>query len=265
MGRIGLTLLLATIVCSCSVEKSIRGTYAHGGIIRGDTTSRDMALIFTGGDFADGGEHIAAVLKTHGLKAGFFFTGDFYRAQSNQALILRLIADGHYLGPHSDRHLLYCSWEDRESLLVTRREFIDDLNANYREMARFGIAPESAPWFIPPFEWYNDSISTWAREQGWVLFNFSPGTLSHADYTTPSMSNYRSSDQIWDSIVNYQQRDEYGFNGFILLIHIGTSPERTDKFYHHLEPLISYLQMSGYRLVRIDHLLRKVAPPTADK
>ena len=45
-------------------------------------------------------------------------------------------------------------------------------------------------------------------------------------------------------------------NGFILLIHIGTDPGRTDKFYYLLPELISELKGKGYRFVRIDELLQ---------
>ncbi|UCH61915.1 MAG: polysaccharide deacetylase family protein [Fidelibacterota bacterium] len=249
-------LMLEILLIACGSETRSIGLYSHGGIIRGDTTKQETALIFTGGDFSDGGEHIAEVLKAYDLKAGFFFTGDFYRSKPNKGLIRRLIADGHYMGPHSDRHLLYCSWEDRDSLLVSRQQFVDDMRANYREMEKFGIPPEAAPYFIPPYEWYNESISAWARDKGWVLFNNTSGTLSQADYTVPSMPNYRSSDQIWDSIIKYERQAEHGLNGFILLIHIGSSPERTDKFYRRLEPLIQYLQKAGYNLVRIDQMLQ---------
>jgi len=58
---------------------------------------------------------------------------------------------GHYLGAHSDRHLLYCSWENRDQLLVTREEFTSDMLHNYEVMDAFGIAKENAPYFIPPY------------------------------------------------------------------------------------------------------------------
>jgi peptidoglycan/xylan/chitin deacetylase (PgdA/CDA1 family) len=214
-----------------------------------------MALIFTGGDFADGGPHIRAVLKKHGIKAGFFFTGDFYRSPDKQGLIRGLKADGHYLGPHSDKHLLYCDWDDRGKTLVTREKFRKDILANYRLMRDFGVTLEEARYFIPPYEWYNRDIARWAEELGLVLFNFTPGTLSNADYTTPSMPGYRDSETIYASIVNHERQDPHGFNGFILLIHIGTAPERTDKLYARLDGLLDFLDGRGYRLVRVDELL----------
>lgn len=227
----------------------------EGGIVRGDTTQKEMSIIFSGDEFADGGNHILEVLNKYHVKASFFFTGNFYRNPDFAGTIRGLIADGHYLGPHSDRHLLYCDWEKRDSLLVTKKEFLDDLEANYREMKRFGISPGDARLFIPPFEWYNDSISKWADEAGYQLFNFTHGTLTNADYTTPDMDAYRSSEEIWQSITDYESTSNYGLNGFIMLIHIGTAPARTDKFYDRLENLILYLTKKSYSFKRIDELL----------
>jgi peptidoglycan/xylan/chitin deacetylase (PgdA/CDA1 family) len=227
----------------------------HGGIVRGDTSARRMSLVFTGGSFADGGAHIREVLRKEKVKASFFFTGDFYRTPEFADLIRGLVTDGHYLGAHSDRHLLYCDWNDRQKTLVTREEFRADLLANYREIERFGIGREKARFFIPPYEWYNRDIAAWCRELGLTLFNFTPGTSSNADYTTPSMPEYKSSREIYDHILAYEKKDPNGLNGFILLIHIGTDPERTDKFYLMLGDLIRDLKGKGYALVRIDELL----------
>ena len=166
-----------------------------------------MSLIFTGGSFADGGEHIRRVLRDEGVKAGFFFTGDFYRTPEFEPLIRGLVADGHYLGPHSDKHLLYCPWDDREKTLVSREEFRADIEANFREMARFGIPRARRRLFIPPYEWYNREIAAWSRELGLVLFNFTPGTSSNADYTTPSMPEYLPSQTIYDRILAYEKSD----------------------------------------------------------
>lgn len=227
----------------------------QGGIVRGDKTIRSLALIFTGGDFADGGQYIRKVLKKKNIKANFFFTGDFYRKPDNYGLISQLVEDEHYLGPHSDKHLLYCSWENRNELLVTKEKFTSDILNNYKAMEAFGLTKEDSLYFIPPYEWYNQTISDWSRELGIILFNFTPGTTSNADYTTPSMPSYKSSEEILNSIKNFEKNNEWGLNGFILLLHIGTHPERTDKFYLCLEDLIDYINQKGYNFLRIDELL----------
>jgi endoglucanase len=237
-----------------------RFTCDHGGIVRGDTSRRRLALVFTGGSFGDGGDDIRRVLREEAVQAAFFFTGDFYRTPEFEGTIRGLAADGHYLGAHSDKHLLYCPWDDRERTLVGREEFRADLEANFREMERFGIRREAARLFIPPYEWYNRTIAAWAREMGLVLFNFTPGTSSNADYTTPSMPEYLSSRAIYGRILAYEAKDPSGLNGFILLLHIGTDPERTDKFYFRLGDLLEALKKKGYAFVRLDELLGVTSP-----
>ncbi len=225
----------------------------HGGIIRGDSTIKALALVFTAHDRADGADSIIRVLDRHGIKGAFFFTGLFY--DTFPGVVKRLQARGHYLGSHSDGHLLYMPWENRDSLLVTKQEFMDDIERCYARMAEFGIAKEDAPMFIPPYEYYNDTISAWARQFGVQVVNYTPGTWSNADYTWPEMGRgYRSSQAIYERILNYE--DSLGLNGHMLLIHFGTNPLRTDKYYdHYLDSTIVTLQARGYRFVPITELL----------
>ncbi len=123
-------------------------------------------------------------------------------------------------------------------------------------MQEFGIAKRNAPFFLPPFEWFNRSISDWSSEMGLQLVNFTSGTGSNADYTTPAEKNYAPSDAIFKRIKEYEAKDANGLNGFILLLHIGTAPERTDKFYDRLNDLIDFLKARNYKMVRIEQLLR---------
>lgn len=223
-------------------------------ITRGDTTKKRVAIVFTGHEFADGGMHIADVLKRRKVPASFFLTGTFYETEAFAPLVRRLKADGHYLGPHSGRHLLYCDWGKRDSLLVTRQQFEEDLALNYRAMERYGLpAPH---YFLPPYEWYNDSIVHWTGSLDLQLVNFSPGTRSTSDYTYPAMGkSYRDSETILQSILNFENQRPAGLNGFILLLHTGTDPRRIDKFYLQLDKLIRYLQRNQYELVTIPRLL----------
>jgi len=249
-----LALLVQAQPAACQTGGSAFETI-HGAIVRGDTSLKELALVFTGDEFADGGKHIAGVLTDQEIIASFFLTGKFYRNPVFKDIIQNLRMGGHYLGAHSDQHLLYCSWEDRDSLLVSRRQFREDLLDNYGAMQDFGIKKGGAPFFLPPYEWYNDSIAAWTREMGLQLVNYTSGTLSHTDYTLPGTSAYRSSREIHKSILDYETSSSHGLNGFILLVHIGTAPERTDKFYLHLEELILELRKRGYTFKGIDELL----------
>ncbi len=230
---------------------------AHGAIIRGDTNQRQLALVFTGDEFGEGGLFIAKTLSQKRVKASFFLTGNFYRNPAFRSVIRKLKKAGHYLGSHSDKHLLYCDWQKRDSLLVNRQEFTTDLSNAYRELQQWKIAKSQAPYFLPPYEWYNDTIASWTQQMGLQLINFTPGTRSNADYTYPEMgSRYVSSERILKSILDYAHQQPAGLNGFILLVHIGTDPRRKDKFYHYLPQLIDQLQKENYNLVPIPELLK---------
>lgn len=128
-----------------------------------------------------------------------------------------------------------------------------DLMMNWQ---KFGVAKEKAYYYLPPYEWYNDSISEWTRQAGLQLICFTPGTLSASDYTYPELGRrYETSREIFKSILNFENESPSGLNGFILLVHIGTDPRRKDKFYYLLPELIRQLKKRGYQWVRIDELL----------
>jgi peptidoglycan/xylan/chitin deacetylase (PgdA/CDA1 family) len=228
----------------------------HGAIIRGNTAKKQIALVFTADEFADGGKIILTTLQKQQVKASFFFTGRFYRNPRFQSLVRQAKQQGHYLGPHSDQHLLYCDWTKRDSLLITKKEFKDDLTANLKAIQQFGVKRSAIKYFIPPYEWFNDSIALWTKQMGIQLINYSPGTRSTADYTTPDMKNYQSSEEIYRSIINKEKTDPNGLNGIILLVHFGTDSKRTDKFYNHLDELISELKRKHYRFAAINEVLQ---------
>ncbi len=223
---------------------------SQGALVRNNPNEKKVYLIFSAHEYAEGGKIIAQTLKKHKAKASFFFTGDFYSHLGNKSLIIDLIADGNYLGAHSDRHLLYADWTKRDSSLVDQKKMSADLKANYLKMAAFGIPPEKASVFLPPYEWYNAESVDWSRQLGLKVINFTPGIRSNADYTTPDMQNYRSSETILNDIKAFEKSDPNGLNGCIVLIHLGTAPKRTDKFYNRLGDLLTFLKKKGYSTER---------------
>lgn len=226
-------------------------TIYKGAVIRSDSTDKSVYLVFTGHEYADGGGVITSALNKYGIKASFFFTGDFYRNESFSPLIKELVLSGHYLGAHSDKHLLYCTWEKRDSLLITRDEFFADVRNNYAEMERFGITKQDAPYYLPPYEWYNDTIAAWTNLAGLQLVNHTPGTGVNQDWTIPLASGgtyYYSSDSLYTKLINYEEKQ--GLKGHHLLMHIGTDERRTDKFYRRLDALITELKKRGYTFKR---------------
>ncbi|MBN2812567.1 MAG: glycoside hydrolase family 9 protein [Bacteroidales bacterium] len=231
--------------------------YSYGALIRGNPRQQNICLLFTGHDKADGYKLVRNTLEKHQVRASFFLTGDFYRNKRFKGIIKSMISGGHYLGAHSDRHLLYCDWTKRDSLLVSRNEFVSDLKENYRAMAQFDIPASDAPYFLPPFEWYNDSIAIWCKQYGLRLVNFTPGTTSNQDWTYPELGKqYMTSDTIYRRILNVEEHDSMKLNGFMLLTHFGTDRRRPDKFYERLDELITELKKREYKFVTVAEMLK---------
>ncbi len=197
-------------------------TFSRGAVVRMDTTKKEIWLTFTAHEFTDGFDHVLKTLSKYGIKASFFLTGDFCRGKGNDKIIERLKSGGHYIGPHSDKHLLYCSWEKRDSLLVSRQDFINDLECNYTALQKFNISKNEAQIFLPPYEWYNDSIAAWTNKQGVTLVNMSSGTNTNQDWTIPEKGKpYFSSDSLMQTALHNSRPEKILmviFCSFILVL-----------------------------------------------
>jgi peptidoglycan/xylan/chitin deacetylase (PgdA/CDA1 family) len=231
-------------------------SYSHGGIVRGDSTKKEIALVFTADEFGEGLPIIHQTLKKANIKGSFFFTGRFYRNPEFRFPIQTLYREGHYFGPHSDNHLLYCDWKKRDSLLVTKDSFEKDISHNLAAMIASDLSVVIPHYFIPPYEWWNDSISTWSNTKGLSVFSFTPGIRTNADYTWPELGTaYKSCEWIMNWLKETITKNPDKLNGSIMLIHAGTDPRRKDKLYDRLGEIITLLKKAGYQFLRIDSLL----------
>ena len=222
-----------------------------GAIVRMNVTQKKIYMIFSADEFGEGGDRILTTLSKNNVKASFFLTGNFVRNPKFAGVISRMVNDQHYVGPHSDRHLLYAPWEKQDSLLVTKQQFDVDLKANLTALNQFGVRPEMVRYFLPPYEWANKTINTWTSAHRMQLINFTPGTGTNADYTTPDLKNYRSSRTLYSRLMSYESTNQDKLNGAIVLIHLGTHPGRTDKFYNLLDQVISSLKKKGYSFEKL--------------
>jgi peptidoglycan/xylan/chitin deacetylase (PgdA/CDA1 family) len=246
--------LIALLCCAVPSFAQARFTYDHGGIVRGDRTRKQLALVFTGGDYGEGTASILDTLRAEKVPASLFVTGAFLRQPDLARLLQRAAREGHYIGPHSDRHLLYATWEKREDSIVREQDFKQDLKKNIADLRRLGALQNGKRiFFIPPFEWFNQDQVNWAKQMNVTLFNFSPGSGSNRDYLPESDKRFVSSRQILNDILAYEKKSPDGLNGFILLLHLGA--DRRDKMHLRLPELIRELRTRGYEFVRIDKLL----------
>jgi len=238
-----------------------------GAITRGPLDQKEIAFCFTAHSYAEGASTILDTLKKHRAKGSFFLTGEFVANTNVASIIDCMLSEGHYLGPHSDKHLLYCAWEPSRKTLVSREAFMEDLEANITKIekrqalarTKNGVAANTlrpVRYFLPPYEHYNETIAQWTGQAGITLVNFTPGTRSAADYTGEADKNFVSSQTIYDSILAKENSDPHGLNGFMLLLHLGAGPGRADKFHTRFPELCEWLNRRGYRFVSIDEMLQ---------
>jgi peptidoglycan/xylan/chitin deacetylase (PgdA/CDA1 family) len=226
----------------------------YGAIIRGDVSAKKLALVFTGDERGESTAPILDTLHERKLKAAFFVTGNFLRQPMRRDLVRRALAEGHYLGPHSDSHPLYCDWDDRDKTLVTKAFFTADLRTNIARFRAIGALRGNGPvLFIPPYEWYNRDQVRWAAALGVTLINFTPGSSSNRDYAPEGDPRFVPARTIYDDILAYEAKDPHGLNGFILLLHLGSG--RRDPFHPLLGPLCDELSRRGYEFIRLQQLI----------
>ncbi|SUI97407.1 polysaccharide deacetylase family sporulation protein PdaB [Sphingobacterium spiritivorum] len=226
----------------------------YGAIIKGDPAKKNISLVFTADEFYDGATSILETLKKEKIQGSFFVTGRFLDNPNTDGITKEIVKRGHYLAPHSDQHLLYCDWEDRQHTRVSKEEFTQDLNNNFQKMKKYGVKRDVTRYFLPSYEWYNADIVSWAEQEGIQVVNFTPGLRTAADYTYPEMGNrYLDSKTIYNQLIEKEQKE--GLNGYIILVHLGTDPKRKDKFYTLLPRLIKELRKKDYHFKVINDML----------
>lgn len=215
-----------------------------GAVIRVNPSEKKIYFVFSADTRFNGASNILYQLKKRGVKASFFLTGNCLRMPEYKDIINKIVAEGHYLGGHSDNHLLYAQWGNRDSSLVSVDSLVTDLKANLEELKKFGVNPQKARWFLPPYEYYNEESVSALKREGMIVVNLTPGTATSADYTYPEMPNYRTSQALINSLYKYENM--YGLNGAIILIHPGVVDERPDPLYLRLSEIIKVLKKKGY-------------------
>lgn len=238
--------LFLSVSLLAQIPTDVKDTY--GAIIRHNVESKNIYFIFSADEAFEGAHHILDVLEKHGAKASFFLTGNCLRNEVHKDVIKRIIEDGHFVGGHSDNHLLYAEWDKRDSLIVSEDSLVTDFKKNMYELERWGIDVSTIKYYLPPYEWYNKRSVELVEKEGQKSINYTAGIRTPADYTTPDMKNYKSSEELIEQLFTFEE--EKGLNGAIILIHPGTHPDRKDKLYLHLDSIVAELKIRGYSFDR---------------
>jgi peptidoglycan/xylan/chitin deacetylase (PgdA/CDA1 family) len=245
-GTASLSFYLSTMEKKGKLEKkSNKILDSKGAVVGFSEKERNIYLLFSADSAFEGATAILKALDKNNAKASFFLTGNCLRMKTHEPVIKEIIRKEHYVGGHSDKHLLYAPWDKREESLVGTDSLISDFRKNMEELEKFGIDINELNYYLPPYEWYNKETVRIVERLGQLTINYTPGIRTAADYTIPDMNNYRTSRELIDSLYEYEGRN--GLNGCMILIHPGTHKDRTDKLYNRLDEIIKYLKKKGYQ------------------
>ncbi len=197
----------------------------YGGYYLGKTCEKNIYLTFDEGYENGYTSAILDVLAKHNVKAAFFVTMPYLEGQ--QALVGRMIDEGHIVGNHTVHHpnLSECNIDEI-------KQELDILNAKSVELYGYEMK-----YMRPPEGAYSERVLAIARDMGYKTIFW-----SHA---------YKD----WD--VNIQKGREYAINqvvpylhdGEILLLH-AVSKDNADA----LEEIILKAQESGFIFKSLDEL-----------
>lgn len=244
-GAAGLTYYFAQMAEEGHAQRELNVVRDdRGAIVKISPESKKIYLIFSADENFVGGEYILGVLDKMKVKASFFMTGNCLRSEKYAEILQRIVEGGHYLGGHSDKHVLYADWGPKRPTLMSADSIITDLRNNYAELEKFGVSAADAPWYLPPYEHYNAENVKLLETLGLKVVNYTPGTATPADYTTPDMKNYKSSSELLDKFYAFEKAE--GLGGALVLIHPGIEESRTDRLYYKLESIIKKLKRQGY-------------------
>lgn len=197
-------------------------------ITAGTSGRKEVALTFDAGGAEGQPYSLLDTLKTKGVPATFFFTAAW--AQTHQAVVNRVKADGYVIGNHTVDHADLVT-PARTNLFVCYELGL----ANQIIADRAGISG-TRPWFRPPNGAYNTQVVNRAAGLGYYTVMWSIDTIDWDNATTAT--------DIYNRVVNNLGP------GKIILMHVGSLHEP-----EALPRVIDYIKSQGYSIVTLNQLL----------
>jgi peptidoglycan/xylan/chitin deacetylase (PgdA/CDA1 family) len=135
-------------------------------VCQGPLESGAIAITFDDGPLAEYTPQVLDVLKKEGVKAAFFCIGQ--RIQGNEALLKRVVEEGHIVGNHSFSHHF---WFD----LFTKRKMVGDLRQ--ADEAIENAVAKRPKFFRPPYGVINPNLKKAIESCGYYTIGWSVRSL----------------------------------------------------------------------------------------
>lgn len=188
-------------------------------------------------------EPILDILRQANVQATFFLSSPW--ASKHPELVKRMVADGHEIGSHGNRHidLNTLSPGEIESEILIAQEALEAISGQKVRLLR---APNGA---------YDNKVVSVADQLGYKVIQWSVDSL---DWKRPG------ADTIVNNVLNGTQPGKGAKPGDIILFHASDSAPDTIQA---LPIVIQSLQSKGYSLVPVSNLLNEASstwPPESN-
>lgn len=214
------------------------------GVVVPDTTgfNKHIALTFDDGPNPNTTPQVLDILRAHGIHATFFSNGVRVNSPATRAILRRILAEGHILGNHSQKHL--------NLKTLTGAPLRAQVDQTHQILLAAGATPE---FFRFPFgsascegmslvREYGYRVTGWHIDSADWCYAASPG----GDYCSPRTFQYVD-DRYRNDFVGGTLAQIRHKNGGIVLFH-----DIHQSTVNHLEAVISALETDGYSFVTVD-------------
>lgn len=188
-------------------------------------------------------EPILDILKKEGIRATFFLSSPW--AEKHQELVRRMVADGHEIGSHGNRHidLITLGPDEIEKEILTAQQVLEKLTGQKIRLIR---TPNGA---------YNNKVISTADKLGYRVIQWSVDSL---DWKRPGAS------AVVNNVLNGIRPGNGAKPGDIILFHASDSAPDTIEA---LPTILQQLKKKGNNLIPVGKLLSEASstwPPESN-
>ena len=235
-------------------------------ISRGRADRREIVMTFDGGSEANSCDAILQALQEANVRSTFFLTGEFIEKFPDCTL---RIAARHEVGNHTYSHTHFTTYAEnlqpKTAAYVTREAFQDQLRKT-EELFQQVTGRRMAPVWRAPYGEQNVEIRRWAAELGYVhvAWTANPKTQQNMDsldwVPNANFPGYFPALLMKDRILSFGQNETEQANGSIVLMHLGSQRDPSDRLDKWLPEIINTFRDRGYEFITATELIDRQDP-----
>ena len=223
-----LLVILAYLLVLVYGSYFIQSDFFIHSLWKGSKDRKVIAITFDDGPVKDFTPRLLDLLKCENIPAAFFLIGK--SIEGNEALVKRMVDEGHVIGNHSYSHTYWFSLNKSETMFSDMKKCDDEI---------FRVTSKRPKFFRPPYGVINPMVKNAIEKGSYACIGWSIRTYD---------TNAKSAEQLLQkSLKNLS-------NGDIVLFHdwgqftIGI-----------LSAFIKEAQAHGFEIIRVDELLNTKA------